>query len=568
MKRFSLVCVLFSILLLTPPIESRRPDAAFQQRWVWAICNLQQERQVEDFIALIERAGKCGFNGVVLSENRFNYLQRMPEAYFKNVARVRQAATAAGVEIIPCVFPIGSSNGLLVHDPNLAEGMEVRNAPFVVEGDTAIPMRDFRMEFINGGLEQASGHTFAGYTHQAEPGKITFADRDESHGGRLSCRVECARRGKGDAGLLAQRVRVRPNTCYLFSTWVKTRDVAAATLRLRAVGSSFGRPLNFHECSLPATQDWTRLDAAFNTFDETEVTVSVHQPTPHGGTLWFDDLALEELSLVNVLRRPGCPLTVTDLNDHIVYEEGKDFLPVHDDKLGQVPYAGEYDFRHAGPALKLTAGSRIADGQRLHVSWYHPVILRESQVMCCLAEPKVMDLLHDQAKRVNDLLKPKSFFLLHDETRVIGWCKACRDSRKTPGELLAANVNQCVQILKEINPAANVVLWSDMFDPYHNAMRSGYYFVNGPLTNSWSGLPREVMVANWNGTRSAESLKWFAEQGHAQILAGHYDGKGTEVLRKWWQAAQGVSGANGFMYTTFDGDYSQLEVYGKLLKGE
>ena len=29
------------------------------------------------------------------------------------------------------------------------------------------------------------------------------------------------------------------------------------------------------------------------------------------GTLWLDELALEEMSLVNVLRRDGCPLTVT-----------------------------------------------------------------------------------------------------------------------------------------------------------------------------------------------------------------------------------------------------------------
>jgi len=602
MKRIALLVVPLSIVLLTPPAAPQAPKPPFQQRWVWAVSNLQHDNQADELIALIERAGKCGFNGLVLSDYRLNFLERMPEGYFKNVARVRRAADAAGVEIIPCVFPIGTSNGLLVHDPDLAEGVEVRDAPFVVNGRSVVPLRDFGTELLNGGLEQVSGHSFAGFSQQDAPGKRTFVDRDESHGGRFSCRVEHARRvapnaldtsreldtpgvldtstridkilksgksGHSGGAILAQTVRVRPNACYRFSAWVKTRDLQPAAVRLTAAGSTgFQRPLTFQDTPVEPTQDWTQIDVAFNTFDETEITLGVSEPGSRDGTLWIDDLALEELSLVNVLRRPGCPFTVSDLSGKNVYEEGKDYLPVRDDKLGRSPYPGEYEFRHPGPKLELTENSRIRDGQRLHVSWYHPVIVREREVACCLAEPKVAALLREQAKRVNDLFRPRIFFMLHDEDRVIGWCKACRDSQKTPGELLAANVGRCVAILKEVNPAAGVVVWSDMFDPFHNAVRSGYYFVNGALTNSWKGLPAGVAVANWNAVKPTDSLKWFAEQGHGQIIAGHYDGSGTDVLRKWWEAAQGVRGVTGFMYTTWRGDYSQLEACGKLLRGE
>src|SRR5262249_46653603 len=144
-----------------------------------------------------------------------------------------------------------------------------------------------------------------------------------------------------------------------------------------------------------------------------------------------------------------------------------------------------------------------------------------SQVACCLGEEKVYDLLRDQAKRVNELFRPKTFFMSHDELRVAGWCRAC--GGKPPGQMLADNVRRCVAILKEVSPGAPVAVWSDMFDPHHNAV-DGYYLVNGSLKGSWEGLPREVVIANWNGGKAAESLKWFADRGHAQVIAGYYDG--------------------------------------------
>ena len=41
----------------------------------------------------------------------------------------------------------------------------------------------------------------------------------------------------------------------------------------------------------------------------------------------------------------------------------------------------------------------------------------------------------------------------HDEIRVANWCKACRDRKLTPGQMLADNVRQCAAILKSVNPA-------------------------------------------------------------------------------------------------------------------
>lgn len=555
--------------LAAAPGADRPAKPAFEQRWVYCAFNLQVKESADELIRLIERAAKSGYNGVVLADYKLNILDRVPDHYFANAARIRAAAERRHVEIIPCVFPIGYSGGLLAHDPNLAEGLPVKDAPFVVRGREAVPAGE-PPPFRNGGLEEAQGDRFAGLSFQDDPGRTTFADREVHHGGRVSCRMQDP--GQSNCRL-AQRVAVRPWACYRYSAWVKTRDLKpAGNFRLLALGASgpkgtpdHGRPLTFYEGGVKPTQDWQQVEVVFNSLDQSAVTLYAGRWGGGTGTLWLDDLALEELSLVNVLRRPGCPLAVTSADGATVYEEGKDFLPVKDELLGRRPWDGEYDFRHSGAKIRLTDHSRIRDGERLRVSWFHPVVVHGEQVACCLTEPKVYDLLGDQARRVQKLFEPKTFFMSHDELRVAGWCDTCRKTGATPGDLLARNVSRCVRIIREVNPSAQVVVWSDMFDPHHNAV-DHYYLVNGNLAGSWEGLPKDVTVVNWNGGKAATSLNFFADHGYEQIIAGYYD-DGPDNFRRWREAARGVPRVRGFMYTTWAHRYEQLEEYGKLLTG-
>lgn len=534
----------------------------YQRRWVYAQYNLLVDKNVEQVLDLIARAQKSGFNGMVLADYKFNVLERLPDRYFKNVARVQKAAAAASIELIPTVCPIGYSAGLLAHDPNLAEGVPVKQAPFEVRKGVAVPLSDVRLR--NGDLEEAKGDRFPGFTLQDSPGKGSFADRNVAHGGSISCRVEDPG-SHHEAGncRLAQRVTVRPFACYRLSAWIKTLDLKPAGFRLLALGK-VGRTLTWFSTPVAATQDWKRVEVVFNSVDNTDITVYAGIWTGKSGKLWIDDFQIEELSLVNVVRRNGCPFIVTSEDGQTVYDEGKDFEPVRDEKLGVLPYAGEYSFDRPAVPLRLASGSRIQEGQKLRVSWYHPIIIHTEQVACCLSELKVYDVLRDQVKRVHELLRPKTFFMSHDELRVANWCQACRDRKLTPGELLADNVRRCVQIIKEFSPDAEIVVWSDMFDPQHNAVEN-YYLVNGPLTGSWNGLPARVMIANWNGGKAAESLKWFGERGHQQIIAGYYD-SGIDNFRRWNAAAKSEPSATGFMYTTWEHRYDDLEAYGKALR--
>ena len=323
--------------------------------------------------------------------------------------------------------------------------------------------------------------------------------------------------------------------------------------------------MTFHEGGLEATQDWKQVEVIFNSLDQSEANLYVGLWGEGPGTLWVDDLSLEELPLVNVLRRKGCPLTIKSANGRTIFEEGRDFEPVVDPQLGNVPWPGEYEFGHPGARIQIKKGSRIKSGDRLLVSWYHPVITHGSQVMCCLSEPKVDEILRDQVRRVNELFRPGSFFMSHDEIRVANWCKACRDRKLTPGQILAENVRQCATIVKSVNPRARIFVWSDMFDPHHNAVDS-YYLVNGSLNGSWEGLPRDVIVANWNSGKARESLAFFAGRGHRQLIAGYYDADDLSNFQGWDSAASDVQGVIGFMYTTWASRYGLLEKYAEAMK--
>jgi hypothetical protein len=49
--------------------------------------------------------------------------------------------------------------------------------------------------------------------------------------------------------------------------------------------------------------------------------------------------------------------------------------------LGTIPYPGGFTAWHDPPVVTLPPGSRIHDGQKVHLDYYHTAIIYEEQVM-------------------------------------------------------------------------------------------------------------------------------------------------------------------------------------------
>src|SRR5207249_486104 len=113
--------------------------------------NLWVDKNLDTLESVWRRAAKAGYNGVLLADSKFGKLGDMDEHYFRNIARVKKLAAELHLEIIPAVFPIGYSDSLLWHDPNLVEALPVRDALFEVRGGEARLVADppvgFRGDF-------------------------------------------------------------------------------------------------------------------------------------------------------------------------------------------------------------------------------------------------------------------------------------------------------------------------------------------------------------------------------------------------------------------------------------
>ena len=542
--------------LARPPLE---------HRWIYLATNLLVDKNVGEGISLLQRAAKAGYTGVVLTDSKFLRWDQLPERYLTNVRRVRQACRDSKLACIACVCPIGYSNDLLSRDPNLAEGLPVRDAPFVVHDGKLIPDDDVRI--VNGGFEQSKKNAPAGWSFVDQPGKISFIDRDVKSEGRSSLRMEAIglhdpQHGNGRA---CQKIAVRPFRYYRVAATVKTHDFEAARDVQIAVLAKDGTVLNHHTPHVEKTQDWKRIDVTFNSLESSEVNLYLGVWGGKRGKIWWDDVRIEPAGLVNVVRRDGAPLRVTSEDDRTVYVEGKDFQNAVDAKLGNIPYPGCFTAWHVPPVVTLPVASRIRSGQRLHVSYYHTAVIYEEQVMCCMAEPKVYEILRWQIQQVHRHLQPDGYFLQHDEIRVQGWDQSCCNTGKTPGQLLAENVRKCVEMVRAEDAGKPIYVWSDMFDPFHNAKRAGRYYLvkgDGPWYESWQGLDHDVTIVNWNSNPSkrAASLKHFAGLGHRQILAGYYDGP-VAAISDWLRDGREVPGVIGVMYTTWQHQYRDLEEF-------
>ena len=560
MRYCAFPCVLLVTVLVLAFTPARAAEADGQWLWVYVSTNLQVNERTDDLVALMERAKKAGYNGILLADSKFGNLADRPAHYYRNLARVREAADRHGLAIIPAVMPVGYSGSILQHDPNLAAALPVRGCPMVVK-DGAATVADLSNHLPNGGFEKVEGGKIAGWDWMD-----ACASRDTrvKHAGEASLRMT-GFRAKNDHGngRVVRTLALAPFRQYRVDCWVKTDGLSGAG-EVRANLLVDKRALCHTTLGVKATQDWTRHSILFNSLDHAEVRLYVGIWGGRDGALWIDDVCVREVAGVNMLRRDGCPLRVTSDDGNTVYDEGRDFTRWAYPKMGRVPWPGAYEVVHPEPPLVLAEGSRIRNGQRLRASFFHTVVIHEGQVGCCLSHPKVFEVLEEQVRLVKKYLAPKKYMMSHDEIRVAGWCDLCRAGGRTAGQVLAENVRRCTQIIRRTDPKAEVFVWSDMFDPHHNA-RDNYYLVASTFEGAWEGLDPRVHVVCWYFGKRNESLPFFAGRGHTILMAGYYDQADVKAnVLGWREAATKVPEAvRGLMYTTWRSQYKDLEAFAR-----
>jgi hypothetical protein len=434
--------------------------------------------------------------------------------------------------------------------------MPVRNALFLVKKGQADLVADPAVRLRGGDFEQSQGNKVAGWDIHDKPGQITSIDRTVKHGGLQSLRMDIAGKPVSHTGndLLSQIIEVSPYRQYHLSAWIKTENLDAPDRLRHTVLSWSGQPLSLTEWEVKRNQEWVQYHTVFNSQNHKKIRLDLGISPGRDGKVWIDDVTFEEVGLLNVLRRNGCPLTVKG-EDGYLYREGKDYDMIRDDKMS---VDGKYPFYHQGPSIKILPGSKIREGQVLRVSYYHAVAVNKGRQVACLSDEKVNALLKKDIEDIELRLKPAGIFLNYSDIRIANWCESCRAKNHTPGRLLADHVARSIQAVHEVNPQMKALVWSDMFDPYHNAT-DHYYLVNGPLAGSWQGLSPEVVIVNENQTqKNADSLKWFAKRKHSQVIAVCFD-TALHTTKKRLEAIRDIPNIAGFLYMTYTNRYEDLE---------
>ena len=534
------------------------PPRVYPERWVYVALNLNKDADVEDIRRIAETAAAHGLNGLLLTGG-FDVIDLQKPEYFRRLDAVKQICAERHIEIIPAVFSAGYGSAVLHRDANLAEGLPVENAPFVAHGAEARIEPDPAARIANGGFEESERNRFKGFRFSDEPGRITFQDTEVFKEGRASLRIENAGKFNPEHGhgRIMQEVAVTPRRCYQLSVWVKTEGLKPARAFMLQVLAE-KRSLAPFEPAMQATSDWRKLTLLFNSLQFDHVKIYAGLWGGKEGKVWLDDLRLEEVGPVNVLRRPGTPVVVRSEDGKTVFEEGKDYAPLSEPKLR----LARPD--HDAPALQLLPGGRIHDGERLRVSWYHAVAINAGQVTICMSEPKVYEIWRTVAKSLAQHLGAKKFLLSMDEIRAGGSCAACKARHMTMGEILGDCITKQVAILREASPGADVWCWSDMLDPNHNA-HGDYFMVDGDFTGSWQHVPKDLGICCWYYKQREPSLKFFSGLGFRTLAGAYYDADTLENPRGWLEVLDRTPNAVGIMYTTWRNKYELLAPFGDLV---
>jgi hypothetical protein len=526
----------------------------FVRRYALVFANLNKPEELENLLAIMRRASAAGYNGIVLGPNGGQYVglwNRKPSDSYRDAFRQATAsARALRLALIPYAL---SPNEAGYAAPDLSEAIPCRGTEFVAHDGEATVASPDRPPLQNPGLERREGDSPLDWGRD-KPGVITHVDAAIKRGGEESVRISDVGRGDPVHGLgrLYRTASVTPFRAYEFSVWMKTKDLTDANrVAFHFEGLDGGQPILYANrvsglgAPIRPTQDWTRYAVRFNSASNSRIRLFLGIWAPRSsGSLWVDDTDLHEIGLARAVRRDSLPVVVTS-------EEGE-------------PYREGVDYEVGEEKLTIPAGSKIRDGERLKISWYQRADMIGSP-FANASHPRYFDVERSISRNLDALFdRPPGFMMAYDEWRIANWDPEA--GKISAGEYIAQTTRRSIDMLRRINPKYDLFVWSDMFDPNENAVEK-YFMCNGPVTGAWKGLSKDVSVVTWDG--GAKALKFFSDRGNRQIVGGYYGSMAN--VKKWLDdletaESQGAKGIDGFLYTTWDGNYSDLERVARAIK--
>lgn len=561
-KRFKAVAIL-AVCALVSTLASlgQQPEstlgahanASLKDRWFFSFGYERNRKDVEKIKSLIDVGAAHGLNGMVLSSFDMDSVTQWSE---KDIALLKEIAAYCAekqVELIPTGFTVGYGGGALGFNRNFAAALPT-TIDLTVKNEEICPVSADNL-LKNGDLEEHVGDRFSGSWFHDKPGEVSFADTRVASG-NTSIRFEHFGDFKHGHGRINQEVTITPGRSYRLTFKIKTEDIQPVS-GLKAMVYVEDRALAEIHPKMKPTQDWTEVTLDYVNQDQEDVLIYIGIWEGKTGAFWLDDITFKEYGdLADIVRRPGTPMVLNSKDRDRVFVEGKDF--------GEIRCLGKPE-----PVLVLP-GSSMQEGEALELSCYKIPYVRHSwgkQISLCMSNPDLYAYWEKEARALHQIIPFKRLLLSMDEIRNGGGCLLCRNSGKSMGEILGDCITRQHAIFKSIDPEIEVMIWSDMLDPAHNA-HNDYYGVVGDFTGSWKHVPKDLTIMCWYHEIRDQSLEFFSRQGFRTFGAAYYDADDLTNPRDWLSSLNRTSNAQGIIYTTWEKKYRLLAGFGDLVTAD
>ena len=568
----------------------------------------------------IDAAAEAGLNGMVWKMD-FDDLGTNAGPNESFLTAAKKYADSKHIEIIP-TFGFVGGNAFLSRDATLVEGLPHEKIPMKVSGGKASIVADSSIQVADGDMESLNDLNNANPSNQnkwskTDPSSNYAFKSSVRHGGSSSLLIKPLSNGSTNV-VSSGKITVQPGISYTLSCWVKTKvnkiDWNVAEISIWDAT----REISYNY--VDGTTNWHKVELEFQTSDD-EITIYLKGTGDVGEEFYFDDVEITAAAKQDFLPIPreGTPVKVYKKvnNAFVPLVENVDWkLPdgYRKNSRGETTYKYNYEYGfyvenngewEKSIDIEIPSGSQIHNGDTIYVDYYtpEPNVWNSYAYSVCLSEQGLYDYIGEVVADIQRLIQPKTWFLAFDEITSGGNCETCHNSGLTTAQIFGRSVAKQYDIIKSVDPDAEVVVWSDMLDPNHNATVEPYQHVDGSLVDAVDYIPSDVIIACWYDsyelnemtpeyvrTETSKTLKFFSAKGFRTIASTYYDwggdehGKGynedemelTDLDRNtkgWLMAIRDCNNANtlrnnaGMFYTTWyePGDYDYLPAFGDAL---
>jgi len=528
-------------------------EARDMHRWLMYARSSCSDKELVEGKKFVDLAARHGLNGMLVGN--VDDLFRQYHTARDNVRALKLYGDQKGVKIIPSVW--GTSPGAMTYStPSLHETIALKGMPFEVQGakivhkKSATPIRNPSLAEYD--LER---NVFAGWTAE-HPGVGSFVDLEGGHDGKPAVRFEPAlAKDKYRHSRFSQKVTLVPRRRYRFSGWFRGEDVDRYFHPMRiSAGADNGKdaPMDWSSAGRNVPKGdvgWHQLSVSFTAGASGVVYLYAGSWDMTDGKFWLSDFSLEEIGITELSMRASAPRRLRNADTGVAYVEGKDWS-VAPRKHGEEV------------VLNLPKDSAIRPEDPLLFDCF--IVAHggpKSNSSTCMSDPELYRWLEDSARTIAEVLEPEVWMLGIDEIMAGGTCELCKTSKKDLAHILGECTTKMRDIIRKVTPNAEIFVWSDMYDPYHNANRR-LGACNGTFEGVCDLIPKDIGMMLWYGEKVNQSAPYFTERGHALMGSICCDGKDVaRDVRTWKERLSPYPEVRGYMYTTWINEYSKIGTF-------